>query len=292
MTHSKAGIIGLGAMGAGMARNLHAAGVLAAAWNRSPERTAPLAAENLPLVASPAEVAARGDVILLSLSADADVIEVVEQLRPALRTGQILVDTSTIEADTARHLAMDLAAQGVAYLDAPVSGGSEGAAQGTLAMMVGGGADAFASARPLMKIIAAHILHMGGSGSGQATKAVNQIMVAGINQAVTEALAFAEAEGLDSNKVIDVVSQGAAGNWFLRHRGPGMVAGDYPPGFRIRLHDKDLAICERMAERHHVHLHLAGMTRVHYARLIEQGFGDEDISALFRFKKTRYAGGE
>ncbi len=292
MTHTKAGIIGLGAMGAGMARNLHAAGALAAAWNRGPERAAPLAAAGLPLVDSPAEVAAQSDVILLSLSADPDVIEVVERLRPALRAGHILVDTSTIDADTARRLAVDLARRGIAYLDAPVSGGSEGAANATLAMMIGGDPEAFARARPLLESVAAHIVHMGASGNGQATKAVNQIMAAGINQAVTEALAFATAEGLDTDKVIDIVSQGAAGNWFLRHRGQRMIQGDYPPGFRVRLHDKDLAICERMAERHGAHLHLAGMTRVHYARLIEQGFGDEDISALFRFKKQLYPNDE
>ncbi len=288
MTPTKAGIIGLGAMGSGMARNLHAAGALAAAWNRNPKRAAPLAAEGLPLVDRPEEVARRAELILLSVGDGADVAEVVARLRPALRPGQIIADTSTIDADDARALASELATDGVAFLDAPVSGGSEGAANGSLAMMVGGDGEVLTRAEPLLRHVAAKITHMGPSGSGQATKAVNQIMAAGINQAVTEALAFAVAEGLDCERVIDIVGGGAAGNWFLDHRGRGMVDGRFDPGFRIRLHDKDLAICERMAERHGVHLHLTGMTRVHYQRLIEQGHGDEDISALFRFKRGLY----
>jgi len=133
--------------------------------------------------------------------------------------------------------------------------------------------------------IAQRIVHMGPSGSGQATKAVNQIMAAGINQAVTEALGFAQAMQLPLDKVIDVVGNGAAGNWFLTHRGTTMIHDRYVPGFKVALHHKDLAICQRMAEEAHIPLPITEMTLMHYKKLIEAGYGAEDISALFRLKK-------
>jgi len=129
---------------------------------------------------------------------------------------------------------------------------------------------------------------MGQVGAGQATKAVNQIMAAGINQAVTEALAFAEKLELPLDKVIDVVGSGAAGNWFLTHRGPTMTNDTFDPGFRVALHHKDLAICQRMAETFGVNMPVVEMTLVHYRRLMEAGFGDEDISALYREKRRLF----
>ncbi len=142
-----------------------------------------------------------------------------------------------------------LAEKQVAFLDAPVSGGVEGAKNGTLAMMVGGDADALEKARPVLEAMTGRIMHMGATGSGQATKAVNQIMCAGINQAVTEALAFAQAQGLAMDKVIDVISGGASGNWFLQHRGSTMTQGTFAPGFKLALHHKDLKICQSMAKQ-------------------------------------------
>jgi 3-hydroxyisobutyrate dehydrogenase len=136
----------------------------------------------------------------------------------------------------------------------------------------------------VLQAIAGRIEHMGPVGAGQATKAVNQVVAAGINQAVSEGLALAHALGLPLEKVIDVVGSGAAGNWFLTHRGPSMAKGVYAPGFRVALHHKDLAICKRMAEQLGVALPLVEMTLIHYRRLLEAGFGDEDISALHREK--------
>ena len=157
--------------------------------------------------------------VILSVSADADVLEVIEAMLPGMRAGMVVVDTSTVSRDTAREAAARLQKARVEFLDAPVSGGMEGARKGTLAMMVGGDAEVLNQVRPVLDSIAGRIEHMGPVGAGQATKAVNQVMAAGINQAVTEALAFAEALGLPTEPVIDVIGGGAAGNWFLEHRG-------------------------------------------------------------------------
>lgn len=287
----KTGVIGLGAMGAPMARNLHRAGLLAAVWNRSAATADALGDElGVAVAESPADLAARSEAIILSVSADEDVLEVLDSLLPGLQEGSIVIDTSTVRGETARAAAGLLAKAGAAFLDAPVSGGIEGARKGTLAMMVGGEADVLARARPVLEAVSARIAHMGPVGAGQATKAVNQVMAAGINQAVSEALAFADALGLPLDKVIDVVGSGAAGNWFLSHRGPTMTQGVFDPGFRVALHHKDLAICKQMAAQFDASLPLVEMTLILYRRLMEAGHGDEDISALYRQKQSLFAG--
>ncbi len=287
-----AGFIGLGAMGRGMARNLHRAGLLHAVWNRTAAGAAELAAElGVTAAASPADVAARCDVVVLCVSADADVLEVVDALAPKLRPGAIVVDCSTVAADTAREAARRLAAQGVEFLDAPVSGGVEGARDGKLAIMVGGSAEALERARPVLAAMGRAVTHFGPSGAGQAAKATNQIMCAGIIQAVAEAMAFAKAEGLPLDRLIETLGQGAGSSWYFVHRAPNMVRDSYPPGFRVRLHEKDLRICRDMAARHGVQLPVIEMTLLHYRRLIEQGHGDEDISTIFRLKDALFAAG-
>jgi 3-hydroxyisobutyrate dehydrogenase len=282
----KTGVIGLGAMGAPMARNLHRTGYLAAVWNRTMEKSRQLADElDVPVAVEPAALAQNCDLVILSVSADADVLEVIETMLPGVRAGTVIVDTSTISRDTAREAAARLQKVKAEFLDAPVSGGMEGARNGTLAMMVGGDAEVLRQVRPVLDSIAGRIEHMGPVGAGQATKAVNQVMAAGINQAVSEALAFAAALELPLDKVIDVVGSGAAGNWFLTHRGPTMVRGNYEPGFRVALHHKDLAICKQMAQQFDVALPVVEMTLIHYRRLLEAGLGDLDISVLFREKQ-------
>jgi 3-hydroxyisobutyrate dehydrogenase len=157
-------------------------------------------------------------------------------------------------------------------------------------MMVGGDETMLDRVRPTLNAIAGNIAYIGPTGSGQACKAVNQLMAAGINQAVTEALAFGEVMGLDMDKVVDIVATGAAGNWFLDHRGKTMLANNYAPGFKLALHHKDLGICQAMLENAcDASLPMIEMTLIHYQRLMEQGFGDEDISALFRLKKAQLA---
>ena len=285
----KTGVIGLGAMGAPMARNLHRAGYLEAIWNRTLSTAEQLGAElGVAVATDPAALAERCELLVLSVSADRDVLDVVQSLLPGLHAGSMVLDTSTVSRDTAREAAALLKTVGADFLDAPVSGGIEGARQGTLAMMIGGDAAVIECISPALDAIAARVAHMGPVGAGQATKAINQVMAAGMNQAVTEALAFAEALDLPLDRVIDVAGSGAAGNWFLQHRGTSMTQGKFDPGFRVALHHKDLAICKQMAEQFDTALPVVEMTLIHYRRLMEAGFGDEDISALFREKQKLF----
>ena len=278
----KAGMIGLGAMGLGMARNLAKAGYLTAVYNRTTAKTLEFKVATYDL---PEALAAEVDIVLICVSADQDVIGLVEAIAKTIKPGSIVVDLSTVSSDTAQKAAAILLKKEVNFLDAPVSGGIEGAKNGTLAMMVGGNIKALEKARPALEVIAKRIIHIGDTGSGQATKAANQIMCAGINQAVTEALAFAQSQGLEIEKVIDVISGGAAGNWFLEHRGYTMTQDIFTPGFKLALHHKDLKICQAMAAQSDVAIPLSDMTVINYEQLMNDGYGDEDISALYRLKK-------
>jgi 3-hydroxyisobutyrate dehydrogenase len=277
----KAGVIGLGAMGLGMARNLAKAGYLTAVYNRTAAKMAEFKVAAFDL---PEALAAEVDIVLICVSADQDVLDIVATIASTIKPGSIVVDMSTVSIETAKKAAAILAEKQVTFLDAPVSGGVEGAKNGTLAMMVGGDADALEKARPVLEAMAARIIYMGATGSGQATKAVNQIMCAGINQAVTEALAFAQVQGLAMDKVIDVISGGASGNWFLQHRGSTMTLGTFAPGFKLALHHKDLKICQAMAAQAGVPIPLTDITVTNYEQLMAEGYGDEDISALYRLK--------
>ncbi len=284
----RVGFVGLGAMGLPMARNLHAAGLLAGAWNRTPAKAAALAAETgVPAAASPAALAAGCDLVVTCVSADDDLLAVVDALLPALRPGAIVADCSTVASSTAREAAARLAGAGADFLDCPVSGGTEGAKAGTLSIMVGGDAAVLERARPALEAMGGSITLMGPVGAGQAAKATNQIMVAGINQAVTEALAFGRAQGLPMDRLIAALEKGAAGNWFLSKRGPTMIRGEFPLGFKVGLHAKDLEICRRMAAELGVKLPVVEMTLLHYGRLPAHSV-DEDISALFRLKSDMF----
>lgn len=284
------GFAGLGAMGRGMARNLHAAGLLRAIWNRTASRARELADElQIEPAVNPAALAASCDVIVTCVSADADVLDLVDAMAPALRRGSVVVDCSTVSADTAREAARRLAPRGVDFLDAPVSGGVEGARDGTLAIMVGGADTAFNRALPVLKAMGRTVTHFGPSGAGQAAKATNQIMCAGIIQAVAEAMAFAKAERLPLDKLVATLGQGAGSSWYFVHRAPNMVREEYPAGFRVRLHEKDLRICHEMAARHGVRLPVIETTLELYRRLVETGHGDEDISTIFRLKDALFA---
>ena len=272
-----------------MAHKLYESDQLEIVWNRSMDKLDSfLQSHDVKCASLPADVGKNAAVVFTCVSADADLLEVIDQLLPGLDKRSIVVDCSTVSRNTARRVAQRLAKREASFLDAPVSGGVEGAKKGTLAMMVGGDERVLEAVRPLLESMAARIEHMGAVGSGQATKAVNQIMAAGINQAVTEALAFASAYQLPLDKVMDVVGSGAAANWFLEHRGNSMVNKRYEPGFKVSLHHKDLAICKEMSAALGVSLPLVEMTLIHYRRLIEAGFGEEDISALFREKSALF----
>ena len=285
----RVGFLGLGAMGAHMARNLHKAGLLTALWNRTRPKAADLATElGCTAPTTPAELARDTDVIVLCVSADADVLAVIDAVFPGLRAGQLVIDCSTVSADTARTVAKRLAGAGVEFLDCPVSGGVEGAREATLAIMCGGSAASFAQAQPVLSVMGRTVAHFGPVGAGQAAKATNQIMCAGIIEAVSEAMAFAKANGLPLDKLVETLGKGAGSSWYFVHRAPNMIRESYPPGFRVRLHAKDLGICHDMAATFGVQLPVVERMLAEYALLIEQGHGDEDISTCFRLKEQLF----
>ena len=287
---ARVGFIGLGAMGLGMARQLHRHQLLAAVWNRTASKAQQLATETAcQAPASIAELAQQCDVVVSCVSADQDVLDVVDQIVAAMNPNTLVIDCSTISADTARTAAHRVREKSGAFIDAPVSGGVEGARDGTLAIMCGGDEAAFERARPVLEAMGRAVTYFGPSGSGQAAKATNQIMCAGVIQAVAEAMAFAKAEDLPLDKLIETLGKGAGSSWYFVNRAPNIVRDSYPAGFRVRLHEKDLKICREMAARHGVQLPLIEMTLVHYRRLIEQGHGDEDISTLFHLKDALFA---
>jgi 3-hydroxyisobutyrate dehydrogenase len=285
----RTGFVGLGAMGTHMARNLKRAGLLAAVWNRSSGKAKALAAElEVDVPTTLAELAAGCDAIVSCVSADADVLEVTRALVPALRSGALMLDCSTVSGETARQAAELLEPRGADFLDCPVSGGVEGARDATLAIMVGGKPEAFERAQPILQALGRTIAHFGPVGSGQAAKATNQIMCAGIIEAIAEAMAFARAQGLPLDKLIDTLGKGAGSSWYFVHRAPNMARGSYPAGFRVRLHEKDLGICHDMVARFGVALPVVERMRAEYAELIARGYGDEDISATFRLKEELF----
>jgi len=283
------GFVGLGAMGAHMARSLHRAGLLTGVWNRTAEKSAALAAE-LKVIAfkSLEELAGNCEAVVICVSADDDLRTVVAGLEAGLSPNMIVMDCSTVAATTEREMHRRLEALGVGFLDCPVSGGVEGARQATLAIMAGGDEAVFARAQPILEKMGKAVAYMGRSGLGQAAKATNQIMCAGIIQAVGEAMAFAHAEGLPLNRVIDVLGKGAGSSWYFVNRAPFMANNNFPAGFRVRLHDKDLRICRDMAALRGAVLPVVESTLEEYDKLIAQGFGDEDISSIYRLKTKLY----
>ena len=281
----RVGFLGLGAMGAHMARNLDRAGLLSAVWNRTAAKATTLAAElKCAAPGTPAELAPLADVMVLCVSADQDVQTVIDDLLPAVRAGQLIIDCSTVSAETARTVAARLEGAGVGFLDCPVSGGVEGARDGTLAIMCGGSAAAFSRAQPVLAAMGRTVTHFGPAGAGQAAKATNQIMCAGIIEAVSEAMAFAKANGLPLDKLVETLGKGAGSSWYFVNRAPNMIREAYPPGFRVRLHAKDLGICHDMAAAFGVELPVVERMLAEYAQLIAEGHGDEDISTCFRLK--------
>jgi 3-hydroxyisobutyrate dehydrogenase len=249
--------IGTGIMGAPMARNLLRGGHKVRAHNRSAEKARALIADGATVVTDLVEAARGAEVVFIMVSDTPDVEGVVAKIESVLTSGQIVIDMSTIAPDAERTIAARLAKSGVAYLDAPVSGGETGAIEGTLAIMVGGEEDAFKRAQPLFELLGKRITHMGPAGAGQTTKLANQIAVAVTLEAAAEALLFARQGGLDPAKVIEAIGAGAAGSWQLNNLGPKIVAGDYRPGFFVQLMRKDLRLVTEAA--HEQRLALPGL---------------------------------
>ncbi len=281
----RVGFAGMGTMGAAMAANLARAGASLTVWNRTPGRTADLVELGASDASSPAALAAEVDVAVLCLSDTPDVDSVLfgpDGIADGIRAGSLVVDCSTISPDASRGFAARLADQGVGFVDAPVSGGSEGAQKGTLTIMCGGSEPDVERARPILAAMGKAVTHMGPVGAGQATKAVNQVILAGTYLGVAEGLVLAIKAGLDADKVVEALSSGAAGSWVLQNRSGRMIADDYPLGFRIALHRKDLGIALELARQVGAALPVAGLAEQIENGLIAQGHGDEDNSALAR----------
>lgn len=273
-------------MGAPMARHLATAGLLECVWNRTAAKADELAAElGVDAAESPAQLASRCNVVLTCVAADDDLLEVVRQSLPGVTAGTVFVDTSTVSPGSARRVAEQVDAAGGSLVDAPVSGGVEGARKGTLSVMAGGKSADLSRIRPVLDAISRSVTHMGGVGAGQATKAVNQVIVGGVAEAVCEALALAEKLNLPSERLLGVLGAGAAGSWFLEHRGQSMLEDRFTPGFKSALLLKDLRICQALARELNINLSVVKETIRDYERLVEAGEGDSDTSALIRIKR-------
>jgi 3-hydroxyisobutyrate dehydrogenase len=279
------GFIGLGIMGQGMARNLLKAGHALTVWNRTAAKAEALQAEGARVAASPGELAAGCDIVFCCVSDTPDVEAVLLGEAGAihgLRAGSLVVDMSTISPDATRAIARTLAERGVGFLDAPVSGGSEGAAKGTLSIMVGGDPEHVARAQPYFEAMGKTVTHVGPVGDGQMVKLVNQILVVVTMLGVSEALTFAQAGGLDLEKTLAAVSGGAAGSWMLSNRGPQVIADDWRPGFTIDLQQKDLRLVLDEGDRLATPMLATSLVFNLYRVLQHDGRGAEGNHALIK----------
>jgi len=268
-----------------MARRLLAAGHDVTVHNRTREREEPLAAAGAARAATPRECAVGREVVFTMVSDTPDLEAVVvgeDGAVHGLEPGSVLVDMSTVAPAATRRLAGELAARGVAMLDAPVSGGSEGAENGTLSVMVGGEAEALERVRPLLEVLGRTITHVGPSGAGQVAKAVNQVIIAGTYASVAEGMALALRAGVDQEALLRALAGGAAGSWVLSNRAVNMLRGEYPLGFRTRLHRKDLGIALAEASDLGVSMPVAAYVAQLESGLVGRGYGDEDVSNAAR----------
>lgn len=282
----RAGFVGLGAMGWSMAAHLHQRGLLAAVANRSADKAQRFAAEHAGVVAATSDtIAQHCDVVVLCVSADDDVLAVSRAIAAVAAAGTVVIDHSTVSSTTAAAAAALLRAAGGDFIDAPVSGGVEGAKNGKLSIMAGGDAATLERVRPVLDAYGLRIGHMGPVGAGQNTKAVNQVLIAGIAQAVTEGLALGEALGLDPATLLPTLGAGAAGNWFLEKRGATMLRDEFSVGFKLALLHKDLRIVHDLAVAAGTGRSVIDRSLSDYAELMARGHGDDDISSLIRLKR-------
>ncbi len=275
-------------MGAPMARNLLRAGFDLTVHNRTREREEPLAAEGATRAPDPAGAASGADVVITIVADTPDVEEVLLGPRGVAEgagEGTVVVEMSTISPGATRSFGERLADRGIRLVDAPVSGGSEGAERGTLTIMAGGAAEDVEKAHPALEAMGSTITRVGELGAGQATKAVNQVIVGGTYLAVAEGIALGTKLGLDMDRVLEAIGAGACRSWVLEHRSGNMLADDYPLGFRLALHLKDLRIALEEARTADVELPGATLLERLERDLVEAGYGDEDVSAIARALK-------
>ncbi len=275
--------LGLGVMGAPMARHLAEAGHTLAVYNRSPEKAeAWVARHGGGAAATAAEAAADADAAIACVGNDGDVEEVAAAAFGAMREGALFIDHTTVSARLARRLAGEAERRGLLCVDAPVSGGQAGAENGKLAIMCGGSDSALAAARPLMEAYAARIVHVGPAGHGQLTKMVNQICIAGIVQGLAEAIHFTHQAGLEADRVLEAVSGGAAMSWQMVNRWPTMDEGAFDFGFAVDWMRKDLGLALEEARANGARLPLTALVDQFYADLQAMGAGRQDTSSLIR----------
>jgi 3-hydroxyisobutyrate dehydrogenase len=286
----RVGFIGLGTMGAAMAANLARAGFVLNVWNRTPGKAGALVELGATEAASPADLAAQSEVVVTCVRDTPDLEQVLfgtDGLASASPGPALLIDCSTVSPDATRSFASRLREAGVAMVDAPVSGGSEGAVKGTLTIFVGGEAADVERARPILEAIGQTITHIGPIGAGQAAKAVNQVILAGTYLGVAEGIVLAMKEKLDLEKVLAALGGGAAQSWVLANRSSRMIANDYPLGFKVSLHRKDLGIALDMARQQGAELPVTSLAAETEDELIAAGHGDDDVSALARAIRAR-----
>lgn len=281
----KVAFIGLGTMGIPMALNILNAGFDLTVHNRTRDKEKIPAKEGAQRAASPREAAVGAEVIITCVSDTPDVEEVIMGENGVIhgaQAGSIVVDMSTISPTVTRRIAQDLGKKGIKMIDAPVSGGSEGAQKGTLSIMVGGEAEDLEKVDPVLKAMGKTITHVGPVGAGQLTKAINQIIVGGTYWSVAEGVTLGIKAGLDMDKVLQAVGSGAAQSWTLTNRSGNMIKNSYPLGFKVKLHRKDLNIALEIARELGVTLPLAAYVEQVETGLIARGHEDEDMSALAR----------
>lgn len=286
----RVGFVGLGTMGGAMAANAARAGFEVSAWNRTPGRAPELEGLGVTVRDSAAAVAAGSDVVITIVSDTPDVEAVLfgpAGVAEGAAPGTLVIDMSTISPSATRDFAARLAAKGVQMLDGPVSGGSEGAMKGTLSIFIGGDAADLERARPVLQSLGTTITHVGPIGSGQAVKAVNQVILAGTYLGVAEGIVLAIKAGLDVEQTVAALSGGAAQSWVLTNRSGRMIANDYPLGFKVALHRKDLGIALSMARELDASLPVSELCEAIEAELIGQGHADDDMSAVARSIRAR-----
>jgi len=279
----RVGYIGLGIMGKSIARNILKAGFPLVVHNRSRAAVDELVAEGAMPAFSPAEVASKVDIVFTNLPDSPDVERVAlgeAGVITGAHDGLIFVDNSTIKPATARYIAEQLAEKGVLCLDAPVSGGDVGARQGTLAIMVGGPANALEEARPVFEAMGKTITHVGDSGAGQIAKAANQIMVAAQMVAMGELLVFAQKAGADPRRVVEAIRGGAAQCWTLDVKPPRIFEGNRSPGFKARMQLKDMKIVLETAQQYGIPLVSAAAHTQLFEAMVQSGWGELDNSAI------------
>jgi 3-hydroxyisobutyrate dehydrogenase len=286
----RVGFIGLGTMGAAMAANLARAGFAVTVWNRTADRAPELDELGVTRAATAAELARSVDVIVICVADTPDVAAVLlgpDGVADGARAGTLVIDCSTISPAATRGFAEELAGRDIAIVDAPVSGGSEGAQKATLTIFVGGDGPDVERARPILEALGKTITHVGPVGSGQAVKAVNQVILAGTYLGVAEGIVLAMKAGLDVEQVVGALGGGAAQSWVLANRSGRMIANDYPLGFKVALHRKDLGIALDLAKELGAELPVTDFAAEVETELIKGGHGEDDMSAVARSIRSK-----